>query len=374
MDYTNDACRRMFTVGQSDRMSATLYEVRNSLLGSQGAIPPPASATADLWMKDTDADVGDEPNNNSTHFYISDDIWVRNSNDGLTNQESQNPIGGQTNFVYVRVRNKGCNPASNATLKLYWAKASSSLSWPTPWDGSITSPALMGDPIGTQNITSINGNDFQIFTFNWTGTPLPSDYAVFGADKAHFCLLARIETDAAAPFGMTFPETNSLGQNVKNNNNIAWKNISISETEGSGFAEASVVITNYTRESSFANIEFNFLTNQHNNINIDADEILEAGKFEVTINIELLGLIKELNFDNVDGLEHIGGMLFRITKPIARINKIRLDPKKFHVVEVKFTPNEERSRKRKLINLNVLQIDLENNNQIYGGENFKFLI
>lgn len=56
--------------------------------------------------------------------------------------------------------------------------------------------------------------------------PDPSRYGCFG-DPGHFCLLARIETTAAAPFGMTFPEGTNVDTNTRNNNNIAWKNVTV---------------------------------------------------------------------------------------------------------------------------------------------------
>src|SRR5262249_5489331 len=139
---------------------------------------------------------------------------------------------------------RGCSggAAQSGTLKLYWAKASTALSWPAPWDGSVTTPALMGGLIGTQGVT-VNGGTTQIVEFPWT-PPDPSDYASFGADQAHFCLLARIETSSSAPFGMTSPETTTLPANVQNNNNIVWKNVSIVDTDGTGARVASVVIGN----------------------------------------------------------------------------------------------------------------------------------
>jgi len=356
MDYTSDACRRMFTIGQSDRMSATLYEVRNSLLGSQGAIPPAAVVGEDLWMKDTDEDLGDEPNTNSTVLYLSDDIWVRNNNDG--------------------VRNRGCNPSSNANLKLYWAKASPSLSWPQPWDGTVNSPyspfPVMGNLIGTQSITAIGGNDFQIFTFQWNGSnvPLPSSYAGFGGDKAHFCLLARIESSPTSPFGMTSPETNTLWQNVVNNNNIVWKNVNINEINTGGFS--SVVITNYSKKPIRATLEFNFLKSMDKNINIDSTNIFDLGKFEVTFSEELFEIINKAGPKMISGLEYIDGTKYRILSPIAKIKRILLEPKKYHIADILFTPNRNKNIGRWLINLNILQLNYENN-QIYGGQEFKFI-
>src|SRR5262249_61878471 len=105
----------------------------------------------------TPDDPASEPNTVSTVFYESDDIWVRNVNDGTTNTEHQNPVYGSTNYIYVRARNKSCGMPTSANVKLYWAKASSALEWPDPWDGSITTPALMGSPVGTLPTGSVPG-------------------------------------------------------------------------------------------------------------------------------------------------------------------------------------------------------------------------
>jgi Pregnancy-associated plasma protein-A len=248
MDYTDDAGMFLFTLDQATRMNAGLTAARASILASDGLVPvtggPPA---ADLWMQDNLDDVGAEPDASTNPMWISDDIWVRSSPDGLMNQDHQNPNSGQPNYVYVRVRNRSCatGASQSGTLRLYWAKASSSLSWPAPWDGSVTTPALMGGSIGSQAVV-VNGGDTEIVQFTWTA-PDPSDYASFGADKAHFCLLARIETASAAPFGMTFAETGNLYANVQNNNNIVWKNISIVDTDGDGARFADVVVGGFDR-------------------------------------------------------------------------------------------------------------------------------
>ena len=91
----------------------------------------------------------------------------------------------------------------------------------------------MGSFIG-QLPVNVAGGATQIAKLAWN-PPNPADYASFGADQGHFCLLARLETLSTAPFGMTTAETTNLNANVRNNNNIAWKNITVvDEIAGSG--------------------------------------------------------------------------------------------------------------------------------------------
>lgn len=251
MDYVDDACMVMFTHGQNERKSASLYTVQASLIASDGHLPPPAAGSADLFSQDSPEDLGAEPNSSSTSFYRSQDIWVRRQPDGIAQQEHENPLyrpSGPPNYVYVRVRNRGCADAASATLRLYWAKASTGLSWPAPWDGSVTSPALMGGSIGSAPTGVVVGGGSTILQFPWN-PPNPADYAAMGADRTHFCLLARIETSSSAPFGMTFPEGSNLHQNVSDNNGIVWKNVSVTEPGSDGSRMSSVLAANHSKES-----------------------------------------------------------------------------------------------------------------------------
>jgi Trypsin len=114
----------------------------------------------DLYIQDKRWDKGDEPANIAPEqWYESDDIWVRNQNDALPdahlndnafdsdlNQDQQNPIGNRVNYVYVRVRNRGSLTSPvGAKVKLYWAKASTALEWPSQWNGTVS---VQGQPLG----------------------------------------------------------------------------------------------------------------------------------------------------------------------------------------------------------------------------------
>ena len=81
------------------------------------------SATVDLYIKDRTDDVGISGGYDwQATRDNSPDIWVRRQNDGLTNQQHEDPEYriNHPNFVYVKVRNKSCDTSSSQeTLRLY---------------------------------------------------------------------------------------------------------------------------------------------------------------------------------------------------------------------------------------------------------------
>jgi subtilisin family serine protease len=247
-------------------------------------------AGADLYMQDQTTDSGIEPNPSTAAYYASPDIWVRNNNDGGT--VHQNPEAGQTNYVYVKVRNRG-NIASSAignNLKVYWAAASAGLSWTYPWTGAIyfcsNNLVPVGGQIGSaQTIPSISSGGSTTLVFAWN-PPKPTDYPCFD-NSGHFCLLARIETRNASPYGMAFPETSYLGDNVQKNNNIVWKNVSIVNLlPDMHLVRTSVLIAGaklLSKSFQTTNITFNIPNEKGNNnilnvanVDIDLDGFTDA--------------------------------------------------------------------------------------------------
>lgn len=228
MSYFHISCRNYFSVGQRIRVHEAIE------FDQYGEFASALSNTVlDIYMMDTETDIGQEPNIHTNNFWNSEDIWVRNQNDGTVNQEHQNPEYDplEPNYAYVKVRNKACSSSSgNEELKLYWAKANTALSWPLHWEGNLTvidsngEEVLMGDEIGTLNIPALGIGESTILEFEWY-VPNPDDYMNINNNNPwHFCLLARIVSNADP---MTFPEEEFITDNVKNNNNIVWKNLTI---------------------------------------------------------------------------------------------------------------------------------------------------
>ena len=185
----------------------------------------------DLLVRNSLNDFGIEPDvETGQAYWNSPDIWVRNQQDGTYIFDHQNPEYSPTNpnYIYVRVTNKGCVTSSgNDVLELYWAKANTSLNWPDYWDGSIV---VNGVPMGGQiipafipSIPVLEPGQEAILEIPWM-VPDPDDYIGINQNPWHFCLLARIVSDDDP---MSYTEVASIAQNVKNNNNLGWKNTTI---------------------------------------------------------------------------------------------------------------------------------------------------
>lgn len=186
-----------------------------AILAAQEMLSP----TLDLYMRDRYNDLGYDAGYPWTwDFDDSPDIWVRNQDDGLVNQVTENPEyqAGSDVFVYVRVANKSCVASEGGgveKLALYWTKASSNSSWPQNWDGSTPTT---GNNISTLNIPILQPGESTILTFTW---PIQANTGI--GTTWHNCLLARIEGSSADPITV-YPD--DLGQDVYQNNNISMRN------------------------------------------------------------------------------------------------------------------------------------------------------
>ena len=362
MDYSDDACLLMFTQGQSNRATAALFGSYTDLLGSNSGSPPVGGA--DLWAQDSENDDGTEPNANTSKFYRSSDIWVRNQNDGFSQQDHQNPIfssSGQTNFVYTRVRNRGCEAGAEGTNHLYWAKASTGLDWPSKWDGSETSPALLGNEIGSKPTGVVQENGSTVLEYEWL-PPNPDDYSSFGADKSHFCLLSRIETEDTAPFGMAQPETSNLTENARNNNNIVWKNVTIATDEAGGRKTSSVSVASVKVEGEKTRLYFDYKNRDMEKSALDWGEVIVD-----------LGATIYTSWNNNNrseaGIEYLGGNMIEVLKQGGWIEIESMEEGKISTIDVIFEPN--RHAPMGIYRLSVDQVAVNAGNETnIGGQIF----
>lgn len=121
--------------------------------------------------------------------------------------------------------NSTMSPWDGNTITLPWTGAS--VTNKTSKDRSVVYPPIYDT--APLNIPVLQPGESVVVEIPWF-PPNVNSFNCAG-DAGHFCLLARIETETNAPFGMTFPEGTSVGTNTRNNNNIAWKNLTIVDDE-----------------------------------------------------------------------------------------------------------------------------------------------
>ena len=156
------------------------------------------AAPADVFMKDTTTDVGLQPHALNP-LWQSPDIKVCHT--AVECPTSQNPIVGQTNYIFIKLSNPGPYGTSileQGTINVYRTTPGGGAAWPGAWTqiGAMAVPVYPG-------VTTV--------TIPWNGVPGPG----------HFCLLARWVSPNDP---MTF-EGPDIGVNTRNNNNIAWRNV-----------------------------------------------------------------------------------------------------------------------------------------------------
>ncbi|PAM95531.1 hypothetical protein B4N84_09700 [Flavobacterium sp. IR1] len=223
-DNTKDPYEKIRIVGAAGNYTITVTHKGTLVTGNQKYSLIVTGITAplvDLYIKDRPYDTGAEPNSDTGPMWISDDIWVRQNADGGLVHENPEYKTSSPNSVYVRVYNRGTATSTAAKVKLYFAKASSGLMWPTNFVNFYVGPIEHGNFIGEVHIPAITAGSSAIVRIPW----YPPNPASFTYDQHHFCLAARIEAFGDPMFNEGI--NTSIAPNAQNNNNIAWKNLSV---------------------------------------------------------------------------------------------------------------------------------------------------
>jgi hypothetical protein len=158
--------------------------------------------------------------------------------------------------------------------------------------------------------------------------PNPADFAAFGGDQGHFCLLARIETSIAAPFGMTTPEGTDVFANTRNNNNIAWKNITVVDNFPGALRATSILVRNVFEEPVRAGLRFA-------NTNAFGESFFDFGTITVDLKPELFERWRAGGGEG-QGIEPVGGTRIQIASPEAFIGNLELGPGETFSIDIAF--------------------------------------
>lgn len=137
-------------------------------------------------------------------------IWNRRHDDGLDGHEE--PALGETNYMYVRIKNRGTQTATNVRVRGYHSKPGAGLSWPDDFQAFTTAEI----PVGT-----VGPNDTEetlVGPFEWT-----PDINALG----HDCVLMIVSSDEDASNADKFTAGEQIAEwrLVPNDNNIGQRNV-----------------------------------------------------------------------------------------------------------------------------------------------------
>lgn len=92
-------------------------------------------------------------------FWENQNIWNRNAADGGT--AHQDPVIGQTNYAYVKIKNRGTQEATNVVVKGYHANPAAGLSFPNDWLPMTTAQ------LSAPNVAPNSGAEVTVGPFEW---------------------------------------------------------------------------------------------------------------------------------------------------------------------------------------------------------------
>jgi hypothetical protein len=196
------------------------------LAGAIGVMPnlalimPSLGLVPDVYLRDAVGDTGLVPWTGG--LCSSPDVIVRDSPaanpsvDFGIGTENMWTLGdtaeaGQTNYVYVRVHNRGGMPASNVKATVYWSDPAT-LVTPSQWNlvGSTTIPTV---PVG--NVITVSP------AIPWSTVPAPG----------HYCFVAVLDhpLDPSPIDPVHFPTINVTDyvDLIRNQNNVTWRNFNV---------------------------------------------------------------------------------------------------------------------------------------------------
>lgn len=325
----------------------------------------------DLAMQNSNEDTFVEPDTETEFLWQSNDIWVRNQDDGTIIKVNQNPeySGTTPSYVYVRVTNNSCvTSTGDDNLRLYWSKANTALTWPNHRNGTLfmqdpitQEDVLMGDEVGVLNIPVLGPGESKILEFEWN-VPNPDDYANINTNPWHFCFLARIES-LSDP--MTVPEGLLTPANVRNNNNIIWKNVTVVDLLPNLTTAIGGVIgigNPYDTPRAF-NLEFK----------IDDSEVGKPIYEEAEVSLEMDTILYNAWQDGGYSTTYADSTNISnkkiITDNNAKLNNIQFGAHEIGTLNVKFNFLAKELINKKKYTLYVIQRDAVTN-ELIGGETY----
>lgn len=235
------------------------------------------------------------------NFWSSQDLWNRLSADGGSTHET--PVTGQTNYLYVRVANRGTQTASGVTVRAFNCEPGTGLTWPDDW-APMTTAQLSAPDIPA-------GGSVVVGPFEWTPEVV-----------GHECLLALADATGDPANDATINGSVPHSRFVPFDNNIGQRNVA--PVPGGGGLRALVEALRHRRFR---------VRNPY------------PWPLRITLDAELPDLLRERGWSLT--WEHAGAGAFTLAARESRVVQFSLEPGE------DFTPEQARIAQAEIVILTL---------------------
>lgn len=332
-----------------------------TVLDGMGGNPP-----ADLYVRDSVADIGNEPSGVS-RMWVSPDIWIEDM-DG----NKVDPHGNDFYNVCVRVHNKSDYPSSGReVLLLNWTKGGLDLDWNGCWFGmkffdcdgwKVPRGSYVNDARGTA-IPIIQPHRSEVVRVKWL-VPRREDYK--GCDTTldkelwHFCLLARIHD--GHPIYLEDDSPANLAEMIVRNNNVALRNINVLESK---YNRSIVSVGNPFKKPRSFSLAYTQFKNEKGEL------LYKYADVYLNMSSNLFELFEKSGFEG-KGFKVVDKNKILLTEPTATIERLVLQPEELYLLEaeVNFFTQEKPENNEFVFDIAEYVDDEKEGKELIGGETY----
>lgn len=299
-------------------------------------------------------------------------IWIRNQNDGKSNQSTENPIVNEDHswvYIYTKVRNRGVKPykGNGRHIAYCWTKSSLMITsdmWKGFLNGNYDSEkGIYGNRINSKRITDIiNPGDTTIIEKRYYFTD--DDFEAVSASKFNMCVLAFL---SAKPNNYEFPVTSDGFADLARSSKLAQNNTLVMAPDLNNYGVLpKVTMLNYKDHENWFSIKVQ--------PDEDTSELFSKAEINLVFSSDIAHSLNDQTLRNDSVYRDYNNFRkFRMLGKSSRINSMHFTANQAELFNLTCNFNaEEEITKPKIYDLNLMVVD-ENSGDTVGGQRFRIV-
>lgn len=299
-------------------------------------------------------------------------IWIRNQNDGKSNQSTENPIVNEDHswvYIYTKVRNRGVKPykGNGRHIAYCWTKSSLMITsdmWKGFLNGNYDSEkGIYGNRINSKRITDIiNPGDTTIIEKRYYF--MDDDFEAVSTSKFNMCVLAFL---SAKPNNYEFPVTSDGFADLARSSKLAQNNTLVMAPDLNNYGVLpEVTMLNYKDHENWFSIKVQ--------PDEDTSELFSKAEINLVFSSDIAHSLNDQTLRNDSVYRDYNNFRkFRMLGKSSRINSMHFTANQAELFNLTCNFNaEEEITKPKIYDLNLMVVD-ENSGDTVGGQRFRIV-